>query len=125
MKSKIITSIMLILTILLSMFTFGCSATEEPYNLIVTNNCGEGLENIGYYENNSSGGILNADNSLIKDGEDIAMYIDTNPFILSVTDENGKEFKSQEFDLDFGEGKVFSISVEFSSSGEMEFILEK
>ena len=125
MKNKIITFIMLILTASLSMFTIGCSSTSEPYNIIVTNNCGEGLENIGYYENNNSGSILNADNSLIKDGEDIEMYIDTNPFILSVTDENGKEFKSQEFDLNFENDKVFNISVEFSSSGEMEFILEK
>ncbi len=122
MKRKIFVPLILILCILLS----ACSTKIEPYNLVVTNNSDEGFKNISIYEKNTSNGVTNADNSLIKPKEEVHMNISSNKFIIRVTDENNKEFKSEEFNVDFDpkDKKIYNITINKNSSDSLEFTLK-
>lgn len=122
MKRKIVIS----LCFILCMFLSACSTQPEQYNLIIKNNSTIGFKTIAFYEENSSGGVCNADNSLIKPGEEVHMNIQSNKFSLNVTDEHNNEFKSEEFHIDFNstDKKVYNISVNRNASGKLEFILK-
>ena len=51
------------------------SGVEEPYNIVAINNTGEGIKYIGYFEDDESGGVTNADNSLMKNGQKVYLNI--------------------------------------------------
>lgn len=125
MKRKITASVLLM--ILISVFIGGCSLKKEPYNLLIYNNSGYGFKSIGFYQKHSSGGVSNADNSLIESGQEFKMYMESNEFSLRVIDEYDKEFISPKFNLDFETNKntVYKILIEKDSSGDLEFILSE
>lgn len=124
MKGKI-TINFIILTIFILGFIGGCSQKKEPYNLIITNSSGYRFKSIGFYEKHSSGGVSNADNSLIEYGEKIKLYIESDEFTLKVIDEHDNEYVSQKFNIDFEakKNKIYNISIENDSSNSLEFIL--
>ncbi len=124
MKAKINISF-IILIILILEFIGGCSQKKEIYNLIITNSSGYRLISIGFYKQNSSGGVSNADNSLIEDGEKIKLYIESDEFTLKVIDEHDNEYVSQKFNIDFHakKNKIYNISIDNNSLNVLEFIL--
>lgn len=124
MKGKI-TINFIILTIFILGFIGGCSQKKEPYNLVITNSSGYRFKSIGFYEQHSSGGVSNADNSLIEYGEKIKLYIESDEFTLKVIDEYDNEYVSQKLNIDFksNKNKIYSISIENDSSNSLEFIL--
>ena len=67
---------------------------------------------------------MNADNSTIKNGEDIFFYMDEAKnctFSITVTDNNSNEFTSQGFTRNFSYDVVYYIYVNDSINGEVIF----
>lgn len=126
MKDKIITKFIILILIIMG-FIGGCSQKNEQYNLMITNSSGYRLKSIGFYEKHSSGGVSNADNSLIEYGEKVNLYMESNEFSLKVIDENDNEYISQKFNIDFKNknNKIYSIDIENDSLEGIEFILDK
>lgn len=126
MKVKINISFIILIILILG-FIGGCSQKKEIHNLIITNSSGYRLKSIGFYKHNSSGGVSNADNSLIEYGEKVNLYMESNEFSLKVIDENDKEYISQKFNIDFKNknNKIYSIDIENDSLEGIEFILDK
>lgn len=101
------------------------SGVEEPYNIVAINNTGEGIKYIGYFEDNESGGVTNADNSLMKNGQKVYLNIESEKFKLQVTDKNGKETVSQELSIDLDDkDKTYQVSIEKNKNGNFIFIMK-
>ena len=101
------------------------SGVEEPYNIVAINNTGEGIKYIGYFEDNESGGVTNADNSLMKNGQKVYLNIESEKFKLQVTDKNGKESVSQELSIDLDDkDKTYQVSIEKNKNGNFIFIMK-
>ena len=101
------------------------SGVEEPYNIVAINNTGEGIKYIGYFEDDESGGVTNADNSLMKNGQKVYLNIDSEKFKLQVTDKNGKESVSQELSIDLDDkDKTYQVSIEKNKNGNFIFIMK-
>lgn len=121
MKRKLFSKA-IILIFLLSFFIVGCSQETVEYNLIVTNNSGESFTSIEFSTENSSGGVVHANNSQIRS---VTLNMETNEFNLHAVDTEGNKFTSQKFNLDFAtnKDKVYKISIEKDSTGDLAFIL--
>lgn len=101
------------------------SGVEEPYNIVAINNTGEGIKYIGYFEDDESGGVTNADNSLMKNGQKVYLNIESEKFKLQVTDKNGKESVSQELSIDLDDkDKTYQVSIEKNKNGKFIFIMK-
>lgn len=101
------------------------SGVEEPYNIVAINNTGEGIKYIGYFEDDESGGVTNADNSLMKNGQKVYLNIESEKFKLQVTDKNGKETVSQELSIDLDDkDKTYQVSIEKNKNGKFIFIMK-
>lgn len=101
------------------------SGVEEPYNIVAINNTGEGIKYIGYFEDDESGGVTNADNSLMKNGQKVYLNIESEKFKLQVTDKNGKESVSQELSIDLDDkDKTYQVSIEKNKNGNFIFIIK-
>ena len=101
------------------------SGVEEPYNIVAINNTGEGIKYIGYFEDDESGGVTNADNSLMKNGQKVYLNIESEKFKLQVTDKNGKESVSQELSIDLDDkDKTYQVSIEKNKNGNFIFIMK-
>lgn len=101
------------------------SGVEEPYNIVAINNTGEGIKYIGYFEDDESGGVTNADNSLMKNGQKVYLNIESEKFKLQVTDKNGKETVSQELSIDLDDkDKTYQVSIEKNKNGNFIFIMK-
>lgn len=101
------------------------SGVEEPYNIVAINNTGEGIKYIGYFEDDESGGVTNADNSLMKNGQKVYLNIESEKFKLQVTDKNGKESVSQEISIDLDDkDKTYQVSIEKNKNGNFIFIMK-
>ena len=101
------------------------SGVEEPYNIVAINNTGEGIKYIGYFEDDESGGVTNADNSLMKNGQKVYLNIESEKFKLQVTDKNGKESVSQELSIDLDDKyKTYQVSIEKNKNGNFIFIMK-
>ena len=101
------------------------SGVEEPYNIVAINNIGEGIKYIGYFEDDESGGVTNADNSLMKNGQKVYLNIESEKFKLQVTDKNGKETVSQELSIDLDDkDKTYQVSIEKNKNGNFIFIMK-
>lgn len=101
------------------------SGVEEPYNIVAINNTGEGIKYIGYFEDDESSGVTNADNSLMKNGQKVYLNIESEKFKLQVTDKNGKETVSQELSIDLDDkDKTYQVSIEKNKNGNFIFIMK-
>ena len=101
------------------------SGVEEPYNIVAINNTGEGIKYIGYFEDDESGGVTNADNSLMKNGQKVYLNIEREKFKLQVTDKNGKESVIQELSIDLDDkDKTYQVSIEKNKNGNFIFIMK-
>lgn len=129
MKKIIIFFLSTIIFLLLSAFTSGCSWIKNrddasEYNLVVINNGKEGIKSLGYKSNSYSGGVSNADDSLINHGEKIYFYMESNEFSLSLIDKNNNTFNSKKFNVDFTDKtKIYKVSVEENEDFIWEFKL--
>lgn len=101
--------------------------TFMMYNLVITNNSDNRFKSIGFYTEDSSGDVLNADNSFIESGEKFTMTIESNKFNLYAIDGYDNKLISQKFDLEFETNKatVYKISIEKDSSGSIEFFISE
>ncbi|WP_455542145.1 hypothetical protein [Intestinibacter sp.] len=97
-------------------------AIQEQYNLIIINNTGEKIKSIGYYYDNESGGMINADNSLIKEGDKMYLNVTSRKFKLSVTDKNGRQTISPELTLNLDNNKKYEVYIE--KNKDSKFIFE-
>lgn len=128
MKNKKFIIALLILSISISIIIISLFITSysNKYNLIITNNSSENIENIGFITENSSSGVSHADNTPIKPGENIKMNIINNSFSLTITDKNGTIFTSEPFyiEIDSKKNNIFNILIEKNSSSNWDFILQ-
>lgn len=125
MIKRMLFAISLLSIVSLSILFGGCAQNTDAYNLIITNNSDEGFKSIGFDNKMSSGDVINADNSLIKPGQNITLNMETNEFNLHVITDQNHEVISQTFHVDFAaNNKIFyNISIEEDSSGNIQFIL--
>ena len=125
MIKRMLFAISLLSIVLLSILFGGCAQNTDVYNLIITNNSDEGFKSIGFDNKMSSGDVINADNSLIKTGQNITLNMETNEFNLHVITDQNHEVISQTFHVDFAANNkiIYNISIEEDSSGDIQFIL--
>lgn len=125
MIKRMLFAISLLSIVLLSILFGGCAQNTDAYNLIITNNSDEGFKSIGFDNKMSSGDVINADNSLIKPGQNITLNMETNEFNLHVITDQNHEVISQTFHVDFAANNkiIYNISIEEDSSGDIQFIL--
>lgn len=125
MIKRMLFAISLLSIVLLSILFGGCAQNTDVYNLIITNNSDESFKSIGFDNKMSSGDVINADNSLIKPGQNITLNMETNEFNLHVITDQNHEVISQTFHVDFAANNkiIYNISIEEDSSGDIQFIL--
>ncbi|MDO5794394.1 MAG: hypothetical protein Q4Q00_09430 [Turicibacter sp.] len=125
MIKRMLFAISLLSIVSLSILFGGCAQNTDAYNLIITNNSDEGFKSIGFDNKMSSGDVINADNSLIKPGQNITLNMETNEFNLHVITDQNHEVISQTFHVDFAANNkiIYNISIEEDSSGDIQFIL--
>ena len=125
MIKRMLFAISLLSIVLLSILFGGCAQNTDVYNLIITNNSDESFKSIGFDNKMSSGDVINADNSLIKTGQNITLNMETNEFNLHVITDQNHEVISQTFHVDFAANNkiIYNISIEEDSSGDIQFIL--
>ena len=125
MIKRMLFAISLLSIVLLSILFGGCAQNTDAYNLIITNNSDESFKSIGFDNKMSSGDVINADNSLIKPGQNITLNMETNEFNLHVITDQNHEVISQTFHVDFAANNkiIYNISIEEDSSGDIQFIL--
>ncbi|ETJ16827.1 hypothetical protein Q604_UNBc4C00030G0014, partial [human gut metagenome] len=100
-KSLIIAALVVIVMGAISILYFGRPVgTEESYNIIAINNTGEDIKSVGYETEKQSGGVINADNSMIQNKQEIYLEIEESKFKILITDKDDKKFLSQEMTID-------------------------
>ena len=88
-KSLIIAALVVIVMGAISILYFGRPVgTEESYNIIAINNTGGDIKSVGYETEKQSGGVINADNSMIKNKDEIYLEIDEAKFKMLITKDN-------------------------------------
>ena len=125
MIKRMLFAISLLSIVSLSILFGGFAQNTDAYNLIITNNSDEGFKSIGFDNKMISGDVINADNSLIKPGQNITLNMETNEFNLHVITDQNHEVISQTFHVDFAANNkiIYNISIEEDSSGDIQFIL--
>ena len=111
-KSLIIAALVVIVMGAISLLYFGRPVgTEESYNIIAINNTGGDIKSVGYETEKQSGGVINADNSRIKNKDEIYLEIDEAKFKMLITDKDDKEFLSQEMTIDLNKDKKYEVLI--------------
>lgn len=121
-KSLIIAALVVIVMGTISIFYFGkLVENKESYNIIAINNTGEDIKSIGYETEKQSGDVINADNSMIKNKEEIYLDVEGSKFKMSITDKYDKKFLSQEMTIDLNKDKKYEVSIEKDKNNKYTF----
>ena len=121
-KSLIIAALVVIVMGTISIFYFGKPVeNKESYNIIAINNTGEDIKSIGYETEKQSGDVINADNSMIKNKEEIYLDVEGSKFKMSITDKYDKKFLSQEMTMDLNKDKKYEVSIEKDKNNKYTF----
>lgn len=121
-KSLIIVALVVIVMGTISIFYFGkLVENKESYNIIAINNTGEDIKSIGYETEKQSGDVINADNSMIKNKEEIYLDVEGSKFKMSITDKYDKKFLSQEMTIDLNKDKKYEVSIEKDKNNKYTF----
>lgn len=121
-KSLIIAALVVIVMGTISIFYFGKPVeNKESYNIIAINNTGEDIKSIGYETEKQSGDVINADNSMIKNKEEIYLDVEGSKFKMSITDKYNKKFLSQEMTIDLNKDKKYEVSIEKDKNNKYTF----
>ncbi|MDY5213327.1 hypothetical protein [Intestinibacter sp.] len=121
-KSLIIAALVVIVMGTISIFYFGKPVeNKESYNIIAINNTGEDIKSIGYETEKQSGDVINADNSMIKNKEEIYLDVEGSKFKMSITDKYDKKFLSQEMTIDLNKDKKYEVSIEKDKNNKYTF----
>ena len=121
-RSLIIAALVVIVMGAVSILYFGKPAeSEESYNIIAINNTGGDIKSVGYETEKQSGGVINADNSMIKNKQKIYLEVKELKFKMSITDKDGKKFLSQEMTIDLNKDKKYEVSIEKDKNNKYTF----
>lgn len=121
-RSLIIAVLVVIIMGTISILYFGQPVgSEESYNIIAINNTGEDIKSVGYETEKQSGGVINADNSMIKNKQKIYLEVKELKFKMSITDKDGKKFLSQEMTIDLNKDKKYEVSIEKDKNNKYTF----
>ena len=121
-KSLIIAALVVIVMGTISIFYFGKPVeNKESYNIIAINNTGEDIKSIGYETEKQSGDVINADNSMIKNKEEIYLDVEGSKFKMSIKDKYDKKFLSQEMTIDLNKDKKYEVSIEKDKNNKYTF----
>ena len=121
-RSLIIAVLVVIIMGSISIFYFGKPVgSEESYNIIVINNTGEDIKSVGYETEKQSGGVINADNSMIQNKQEIYLEVKESEFKISITDKDDKKFLSQEMNIDLNKDKKYEVLIGKDKNNEYTF----
>ena len=121
-RSLIIAVLVVVMMGSISILYFGKPVgSEESYNIIAINNTGEDIKSVGYETEKQSGGVINADNSMIKNKEEIHLEVNEPKFKMSITDKDDKKFLSQEMTIDLNKDKKYEVLIGKDKNNEYTF----
>lgn len=95
--------------------------SEESYNIIAINNTEEDIKSVGYETEQQSGGVINADNSMIQNKQETYLEIEKSKFKILVTDKDDKNFLSQEMTIDLNKDKKYEVSIKKDKNSKYTF----
>ena len=121
-RSLIIAVLVVIMMGTISILYFGQPVGgEESYNIIAINNTGEDIKSVGYETEKQSGGVINADNSMIQNKQEIYLEIEESKFKILITDKDDKKFLSQEMTIDLNKDKKYEVLIGKDKNNEYTF----
>ena len=121
-RSLIIAVLVVIIMGSISILYFGQPVgSEESYNIIAINNTGEDIKSVGYVTEKQSGGVINADNSMIQNKQEIYLEIEESKFKILITDKDDKKFLSQEMTIDLNKDKKYEVLIGKDKNNEYTF----
>lgn len=121
-RSLIIAVLVVIMMGTISILYFGQPVgSEESYNIIAINNTGEDIKSVGYETEKQSGGVINADNSMIQNKQEIYLEIEESKFKILITDKDDKKFLSQEMTIDLNKDKKYEVLIGKDKNNEYTF----